>query len=110
MKAEKKPIPEIAIALTESVAATDKFLNLLRNVGSYYYRRKIHLSDIELQKLLDENIVKQLQAARDYFLLYEFVEQRGLMEKFKEFHSAVMAETVHLVKQPEKDPEQGAQG
>lgn len=92
-----KEIPAIAIELTESVKKTDQFLNTLRQVGSFYYRRKIHLSDVELEKLVNQNIIAQLQVARDYFISFEFLERRGLNEEFKKFHAEVMAAAQALV-------------
>jgi len=67
------PIPEIVAGYLESVATTEEFLNQLKQVGSYAYRKKIHLSDVELANLLNENITAQLRVVRDYYLIWTFI-------------------------------------
>ena len=77
--ADKKPtsdtIPEIVTGCLNAVAGTEDFLQMLRNVGKYDYRKKIHLSDVELTELLDKNITAQLQVTRDYYLIWEFIHR-----------------------------------
>lgn len=68
-------IPEIVAGCLESVATTEDFLQMLKQVGSYAYRKNIHLSDVELSKLLDDNITAQLSATRDYYLIWEFIHR-----------------------------------
>lgn len=89
---EKKTPKALADEVMASVKKTEEFLELLRNVGSFYYRKKIHLSDVELAKQIDEAIESQLVATRDYYLLYSFIEERGLKDKFVAYHKVVMAE------------------
>lgn len=66
-------IPEIVAGCLESVATTEEFLKQLKQVGSYSYRKKIHLSDVELANLLNENITAQLRVVRDYYLIWTFI-------------------------------------
>lgn len=66
-------IPEIVAGCLESVAAAEDFLEMLKQVGSYAYRKKIHLSDVELAQLLNENITAQLRVVRDYYLIWTFI-------------------------------------
>lgn len=68
-------IPEVVGACMESVAATEDFLSMLKQVGSYNFRKTIHLSDVELSKLLDDNITAQLRVTRDYYIMWEFVHR-----------------------------------
>lgn len=66
-------IPEIVAGCLESVASAESFLETLKQVGSYKYRKQIHLSDVELAQLLNENITAQLRVVRDYYLIWTFI-------------------------------------
>jgi hypothetical protein len=89
----------IAEGLMESVGKTEQFLDTLRNIGRYSFREKIHLTDVELAKMLDENITAQLTAIRDYYLLFEFVKRKNLEDRFKTFRDGVLAEVMKQVKE-----------
>ena len=92
MESEKTATEIVVDGLMASVSSTEQFLDLLRNVGKYDYRKKIHLSDVELTEKLNENITAQLMAIRDYYLLHEFVKQSGHAEAFALFRTQCLEE------------------
>lgn len=95
---------EIVDGLLKSVASTEQFLDLLRQIGSYNFRKQIHLSDVELTAMIDENITAQLMATRDYYLMFEFIQSGEHKDAYAKFRDECMAEVKNRMVKGEVTP------
>jgi len=92
-------IETIVDGLLESVSKTESFLDLLRKIGKYDFRKNIHLSDVELTNMLNENITAQLCAAREYFLMFSYMRKdEKRWKEFGDFRTECMKEVAMRMK------------
>lgn len=90
-KQKLKTVEEIASGLVVALNDTEAVLNTFRNVGSFYFRNKIRMSDKELKESLDEDTAIFIKTRSEYETMYYFLEKKGLMEKYAEFRAEVHA-------------------
>ena len=87
---------EIAAHTVKEVEKLAQFLDVMKQSGSFYFRRNIKLSDVELESHLEQGIVNILHSMREYSILYHFVMQNGLEDQYKAFKKTIADEiTLH---------------
>lgn len=100
-----KPIPELIPEMMQAVNATGAFLDMLKQIAKYTYRRNIKLSDEELEKHIEDQIINLLQANREYYLMHHFIMRENLWPRWEMFRAEVQKELI--AQNPEVDGDEG---
>jgi hypothetical protein len=90
-KEKRKTVEEIASDLVVALNETESVLNTFRNIGNFYFRDRIRMSDKELKEKLDADTGNFIRTRSEYETMYYFLEARGLMEKYAAFRAEVHA-------------------
>lgn len=98
-----KTVSEIADGLVVALNETEAVLNTFRKIGSYYFRKKIKMSDVELSKQLDEDTASFIRTRSEYETMFYFLEKEGLMEKYVGFRAEVHEEIQKRIKEEGKE-------
>lgn len=92
---------EIAAHTVQEVEKLAQFLDVMKQSASFYFRRNIKLSDVELEKHLEDGIVNILHSMREYSILYHFVMQNGLEDQYNAFKKTIADEITLQTKKEE---------
>lgn len=104
-KIEQKPVSEIVPAMMEAINATGAFLDMLKQIAKYTYRRNIKMSDEELEQHIETQIINMLQANREYYLMHHFIIRENLWPRWEMFRAECQNEVVRIAPPEEKDDE-----
>jgi len=103
-KEKKETVDEIADGLVKSLTETEGVLKTFRKIGSYYFRKKIQMSDVELTKQLDADTESFIRTQSEYWTMFYFLKRKNLLEKYAKFRGEVHA-VIQCKMQEEEKPE-----
>jgi hypothetical protein len=90
----KIKIPKEAIDYVVAQARTRatnawSFMQMERNLGSFYYRKNIKLSDVELDDMVAKNQIALMNTAREYSIVYDWLLLSGRLVEYGKFRDQV---------------------
>jgi len=90
-KEKHETTEEIADGLVKSLTETEGVLKTFRQIGSYYFRKKIQMSDVELTKQLDTDTESFIRTQSEYWTMFYFLKGNNLLEKYAKFRGEIHA-------------------
>jgi hypothetical protein len=108
-KIEQKPVSEIVPAMMEAINATGNFLDFLSQIGDWKFRTKhlasSKLSTQELDKSIEDQIINMLQANREYYMMYHFIQRENLWARWEMFRAECQKELLRIAPEDEEGAE-----
>ena len=88
-------IPEDAVTATAETMKTTgqalgSFLMLLKGIGSFKFRKEVHLSDAELEDMIGKNMGAVMNTNREHTIEWNWIMLSGNGEAYNKYRTAVM--------------------
>lgn len=91
---KKKEVPHELIDYTVGLAKreainTMQYLQFERQIASHYFRKNVHLSDVELDEMITNNQIALMNQSREFHIMKAWLMFSGYLEDFVAYREVV---------------------